>query len=109
MPISSRRGIAPSAEFVCSVELLFEGHPDRDIPGQVVVLPPPVVQVAAQDLHLLHEGQVLDEGLRGEGEPLRELGDKAGLLLQEADDAPPVPVPQDIQDPGVLVTLEHPN
>jgi len=52
---------------------------------------------------------VLDEGLRGKREPLRELGDKAGLLLEEADDPPPVPVPQDIEDPGVLVTFELPN
>ena len=50
---------------------------------------------------------MVDDGLGRDHQRLRYLGDKTRFLPQQSDDAPAVPVPEDIQEPGNLCEILH--
>src|SRR5208337_2093686 len=84
-----------------------QGDVDEDVVCEIVILAPAVVHLAGEDLLPLNELEVVDNCLGRDHQRLRYFGDKAGLLPQEADDAAPVPVPEDIEQPGEFCEILH--
>lgn len=86
---------------------VFEADVHENVVCEVVVLAPAVVQLAGKDLLPLHELEMVDDGFRRDHQRLRYFGDKTRFLAQQYYDAPTVPVPEDIQEPGDLCKILH--
>lgn len=86
---------------------LFKADIDKDVICKEVVFPAPLIGLAGKNCFTLHHLEMFDDRFWGEHQGFGDLSDKTGFLPEKVDDAPTVPVPEDIEDPGNFNSIVH--